>query len=215
MANRSLCLVACLSVIALSALSHAFAQEINSPTQEAADAPEESAQEEASPLPVTQDEAKSVREEAERELAAEREACGRKFFVNNCRNAAYERYLEKVELSRKMGIEARRVEAEQRKAGLEARRAQQAIDMAARKEEDARRTEEVAARQKEREARYQASRAKRAAEQKERTQKAAAHREEAKKREEKAALKRARLAEKKAAREKVQNEPANAEETQR
>ncbi|MCL2075138.1 MAG: hypothetical protein FWH15_01615 [Betaproteobacteria bacterium] len=134
-----------------------------------------------------QEESRRMRQEAEATLAAEREACDKKFFVNDCRNAAYNRYLEKLEQSRKIGAESRRLEIEQKRSDLETSQAQQVIDAEDRARKDAERAESVAKERAAREARYEERQARRAAEADKRAQKAAARRERAEKKQDAAA----------------------------
>ncbi|MCL2020600.1 MAG: hypothetical protein FWG81_00465 [Betaproteobacteria bacterium] len=205
MENRPRSLAACLSCIALLVASGIAAQEA---------LPEEGAQTEIERGLAMQAEARQIQEEAEAALAAEREACDTKFFVNDCRHDAYDRYLEKLDRSRKLGIEGRDAEAKQRRRDLETARVQQAIDAAALEEKDAERAKTVAEERAARKRSYEERQGKRAAEAEQRAQKAAARKENAEKKQEETALKRARLAEKKADKARNRNAPTDYSETE-
>jgi len=197
--NRSLCLAAGLSLFALCAASTLHAQEAGEDTL-----PEGVEAVIARGLAM-QAEADRLQQEAESELGLEREACGKKILVNDCRLKAQERYLEKLNASRKLNTEGHDLEVKGRKRERDVLRAQQSSAAIARAEEDAKRAEAVAKERETREARSAARRAKRAAEAEKRAQKVAARQEAAKEKEESTARKRTEMGKKKATGENSPN----------
>jgi len=204
MENRSRSLAACLSLFALL-VSPALAAE------EAVTLPEEGAVTEIERGLAMQARAQQIKLEAEAERAAEEEACGKKFFVNDCRSAANERYLEKLAESRKLAAEGREVEITQRKKDLEALRAEQARDATAREEKNIERGKTIAEEQKAREAAYQERLEKHAQKTATKAQKAAKERENARMREEKSQEKKARREEERARKASRRSAPLHSE----